>query len=194
MPRHSGTLDSAHPIDRHEFRRLMRNVPGQVSIVATGAPGQRRGLTASAVCSLTDQPPTVIACINRNAAAHDLIIESGVFSVNALADHQHAIAHVFSGAAGISGEQRFKTGQWSVGETGVPLLNSAVCHLECRLSEYREASSHTIFFGHVVCGAASTEANALLYVRGSYVGLKGDEGESPPEASRSGPLASVSEK
>ena len=160
------------PIDRHEFRRLMRNVPGQVSIVAAGVPGHRRGLTASAACSLTDVPPTVIVCVNRTAAAHDLIIDTGAFSINTLAANQEAIAHAFSGMAGLYGEQRFSTGEWSVGSTGVPVLASAVCRLECRLTEYREASSHTIFIGHVVAGSASADATPLLYLRGNYVGLE----------------------
>lgn len=194
MPRPSEKPSNSLPIDRHEFRNLMRNVPGQVSIIATGAPGDRRGLTASAVCSLTDLPPTVIVCINRSAGAHDLIIETGVFSVNALASNQERVAHTFSGAAGVSGEQRFQTGDWCVGETGAPVLTSAVCRLECRLSEYTEASSHTIFFGHVVAGSACTRANALLYVRGNYVGLKHREDELALAALGRAPQTSISEE
>lgn len=162
----------------------MRNVAGQVSIIATGEPGHRRGLTASAVCSLTDQPPTLIVCINRAAATHDLIIARGTFSVNALAAHQEAIAHVFSGMAGVHGEQRFASGDWSMGTTGVPILGSAVCRLECRLDEYKEASSHTVFFGHVVAGSACTDANALVYHRGSYVGLEEPRSEDAAQAAR----------
>jgi flavin reductase (DIM6/NTAB) family NADH-FMN oxidoreductase RutF len=162
---------SAEPIDRHVFRGLMRNVPGQVSIVAAAASGERRGLTASAVCALTDLPPTVIVCVNRAAGAHDLIIESGFFSVNALAADQEYVARVFSGLAGARGEQRFETGDWAPGVTGAPILASAVCRLECRLSEYTVASSHTVFFGQVIAGSASPEAEPLLYLRGTYVGV-----------------------
>lgn len=162
----------AEPIDSHVFRGLMRNVPGQVSIVAAAVSGQRKGLTASAVCSLTDLPPTVIVCINQASGAHELIIESGYFSINALAANQERIARVFSGFSGVRGEQRFETGDWSSGVTGAPILASAVCTLECRLSEYRTASSHTIFFGHVIAGSASQDADPLLYLRGSYVGLE----------------------
>lgn len=163
---------SAKPIDRHVFRGLMRNVPGQVSVVATGAPGNRMGLTASAVCSLTDLPPTVIVCVNRTAGAHDPIIQNGFFSINALAVHQESVARVFSGATRAYGEARFETGDWSLGVTGAPILADAVCRLECRLSEYRTASSHTVFFGQVIAGSASDEASPLLYLRGSYVGLE----------------------
>lgn len=164
------------PIDGHAFRSLMRNIPGQVSIIAaTDATGRRNGLTASAVCSLTDLPPTVIVCVNQSAGAHDLIIESGIFSINTLAVGQEEIARVFSGTAGIRGEERFRTGSWTAGATGVPILTSAVCRLECRLSEYRAASSHTIFFGEVVAGSASHEASPLLYLRGSYASVADQE-------------------
>lgn len=162
---------NAEPIDRHVFRGLMRNVPGQVSIVAAAVAGRRKGLTASAVCSLTDLPPTVIVCVNQAAGAHDLIIESGFFSINALAADQDEIARVFSGMTGARGDERFRTGSWSTGITGSPVLASAVCRLECRLSEYRAASSHTVFFGQVLAGSASTEANPLLYLRGSYMSV-----------------------
>ena len=158
-------------IDREAFRGLMRHVPGQVSIVAAGASGSRNGLTASAVCSLTDLPPTVLVCINRAAAAHDLIIESGFFSVNALAASQERIARVFAGQGGIRGEARFCAGDWLVGVTGAPILASAVCRLECRLSVCQVASSHTVIFGHVIAGSASPEAAPLLYHRGAYVTL-----------------------
>jgi flavin reductase (DIM6/NTAB) family NADH-FMN oxidoreductase RutF len=163
---------NAEPIDRQLFRGLMRNVPGQVSIVAAGAPGQRKGLTASAVCSLTDMPPTILVCVNRIASAHDVIIERGYFSVNALAATQEDIARLFSGFAGVHGEQRFEAGDWTVGITGAPVLASAVCRLECRLSESVAAASHTVFFGQVIAGSASPEANPLLYLRGSYIGLE----------------------
>ena len=158
-------------IDREAFCALMRHVPGQVSIVAAGAPGSRNGLTASAVCSLTDVPPTVLVCVNKAAAAHDLIIDSGFFSVNALAASQERIGRVFAGQGGIRGDARFDAGDWLVGVTGAPILMSAVCRLECRLSACQVASSHTVIFGHVIAGSASPEAEPLLYHRGSYVTL-----------------------
>src|ERR1044072_9363213 len=95
------------PISPSAFRTLMRNVPGQVTIIATGAPGHRKGLTATAVCSWSDDPPTVLVCVNRLVGGHDTIIENGIFSVNALSAAQHEIAVMFSGRPGIKGESRF---------------------------------------------------------------------------------------
>jgi len=159
------------PIDRSAFRGLMRNMPGAVSIVATGAPGRRKGLTASAVCSLTDLPPTVLVCVNQAAGAHDVIVAHGYFSVNLLGEDQEEIARVFAGHGGLGGEERFAVGDWTLGATGVPVLASAVCRLECRLTEQRAVSSHSVFFGEVVGGTASPDARPLVYHRGAYVGL-----------------------
>jgi len=155
------------PIDLHVFRGLVRNVPGQVSLIATALAGRRVGSIASAVCSLTDDPPTVIVCVDREACAHDLIIESGVFSVNALAAAQAKVARAFSGPGG-----PIEHGDWSTGVTGAPVLAATVCRLECRLTEWRAASAHTVLFGQVVAGSASPDAEPLLQLRGAYVGTE----------------------
>lgn len=159
------------PIDSGVFRMLMRNVPGQVNIIASGSVGHRFGLTATAVCSLTDTPPTVLVCINRRVGAHDAIIENGMFSINALAAGQDEVATMFSGQPGVKGENRFTTGRWSEGVTGVPVLSGAVCTLECRLADYRPASTHTIAFGEIVAGTAHDDIAPLVYLRGNYLAL-----------------------
>ena len=153
------------------FRALMRNVPGQVTIIATGARGHRKGLTATAVCALSDSPPTVLVCVNRLVGAHDTIIENGMFSINALAAGQDDIAVMFSGRPGVKGESRFKSGDWTTGSSGAPVLAGALCTLECRMSDYRPAATHTIFFGEVVAGAALHDADPLLYLRGAYTSV-----------------------
>lgn len=159
------------PISADTFRGLMRHVPGQVNIVASGRTGHRAGLTATAVCSLTDSPPTVLVCINRRVGAHDAIFENGVFSINALAAGQQDVANVFSGQSGIKGESRFQTGSWSHGISGAPILAGAVCTLECRLSDFKPAATHTIVFGEILAGSARHDAAPLVYLRGSYLSV-----------------------
>ena len=76
----------------------MRHLAGAVTVIATGAPGHRFGLTATAVCSLSDEPPTLLVCVNRPASAHDVISRNGNFSVNLLADDQEPRSPVGSPA------------------------------------------------------------------------------------------------
>src|SRR5688572_13462897 len=76
-------------MDSDKYRNVVRHQAGAVTIIAVGTPGQRTGLTATAVCSLTDSPPMVIACVNRNASAHAPIHSGQCFSINLLANDQN---------------------------------------------------------------------------------------------------------
>ena len=83
-------------MDSDKYRNVMRHQAGAVTIIAVGTPGRRTGLTATAVCSLTDSPPMVIACVNRNASAHAPIHSGQCFSINLLANDQNELARRFS--------------------------------------------------------------------------------------------------
>ncbi len=90
----------------HEFKLGMRQVVSSVAIVTSRAGGVRNGLTATAVCSVSADPPTVLACVNRNASAEALIAESGNFAINFLTEDQHNIARLFSKSK-LDADQRF---------------------------------------------------------------------------------------
>ena len=96
-----------------EFKQAMRHLAGGVSIIATEHEGVRAGLAATAVCSVSADPPTILICINSSASAHDPIRESGRFSVNLLASDHDRIARGFSGQDGVKREERFSLGSWA---------------------------------------------------------------------------------
>jgi Asp-tRNA(Asn)/Glu-tRNA(Gln) amidotransferase A subunit family amidase len=93
------------PMIRDDYRAIMRHQAGAVTVIACGAPGARAGLTATAVASLSDSPPTVLACVNRAAGAHDPIIEASAFSVNLLSSTQQPIAERFAYARTVTAMQ-----------------------------------------------------------------------------------------
>ena len=146
----------------------MRHQAGAVTVIAVGQPGARTGLTATAVCSLSDDPPTILACVRRTASAHDVIHRLGVFSVNLLASDQQDVAEVFSGSLGVSGEGRFMGDKWTTLVTGAPVLRNALASLDCRLEEQHGFATHSIFIGSVLDGCVRNEAEPLLYFRGDY--------------------------
>ncbi len=146
----------------------MRHVPASVSIIATGSPGRRNGLTATSICSLSDSPPKMLACVNHLASAHNEILENGIFSVNMLSAEDEHLARMFAQGSGIRGEGRFQPDAWKVGTIGAPVLKHALCHLECRLVETVHNSTHTVLFGEVVAGSARSEASPLLYLSGAF--------------------------
>lgn len=171
MP-HVKTPIARPTITATEFRASMRHLAGAVTVIATGGVGARYGLTATAVCSLSDDPPTLLACVNRSASAHDAIQKQRVFSVNLLADDQHDVAAHFAGRAGLKGESRFDGANWQTLSTGAPVLVDALAAFDCEITQEHVFASHTIFIGRVVASAARETADPLLYLRGGFRQLK----------------------
>jgi flavin reductase (NADH)/flavin reductase len=157
-------------MDVERFRQGMRQVAGAVTVVTTRGPnGERRGVTATAVCSLSTEPPSLVACVNRGAWVAQFAPASGVFAVNVLAADQEDIARAFAGQTGLVGEERFQVGAWRAGATGAPLVANCLAAFDCRLDRAVEHTSHVILVGHVVetvLGAAP--AVSLVYVNGAF--------------------------
>ncbi len=150
------------------YRALMRHQAGAVTVIAAGPEGQRAGLTATAFSSLSDSPPTILACVSLNASAHAVISHEKVFSVNILAGDQQDVAERFAGRMGTKGEARFSGLEWSTLRTGAPILVGALASLDCELLDRHEFSTHSIFIGKVVDGQFRPEAAPLLYFRNDY--------------------------
>ena len=158
-------------IDPVTFREVMREVAAPVTILAAGPRGYRNGLTATAVCTVSDSPPTVLACVRRNVKAHDVIVNSGCFSINFLSAEQEDVAVQFSGAQGVCGEDRFSVGNWSTGMNGAPILADCVCTIECQLVGTQLVATHTIILGELIDCQKRESERALLYRRGRYQSL-----------------------
>lgn len=150
------------------FRDGMRHLAGAVTVIATGAAGHRYGLTATAVCSLSDEPPTLLVCVNRTASAHDVIRDNGAFTVNLLADDQEDVAARFAGRSGLKGEARFTGDHWTTAVTGAPTLAHALASFDCEVTQEHVFATHTIFIGRVVAAAARDGAEPLIYLRGAF--------------------------
>ncbi|MDX2258860.1 MAG: flavin reductase family protein [Hyphomicrobiaceae bacterium] len=155
-------------VDPAAYRALMRHHASAVTIIATGRRGARAGLTATAVASLSDTPPTVLVAVNRTAGAHDLIAGGAGFSVNVLAAGQDDIARRFAGRSGLKGEARFVGLDWDELATGAPILPGAVASIDCRLVASHGFPTHTVFIGEVVAGRADALSEPLIYFRGGY--------------------------
>jgi flavin reductase (DIM6/NTAB) family NADH-FMN oxidoreductase RutF len=153
-------------IPDHEFKLGMRQVVSSVAIVTSRAGRIRNGLTATAVCSVSAEPPTVLACINRNASAEAIIAESGNFAINFLTEDQHNIARLFSKSK-LDADLRFEEGVWLSMVTGSPILDGAAASFDCEVQERIPAASHHIYIGRVVA-VASNDRNTLLYRDGLF--------------------------
>jgi flavin reductase (NADH)/flavin reductase len=146
----------------------MRHLAAHVCLITTIAPdGARRGLTATAVCSVSADPPTLLCCVNRQIAPFAAIRESGIFAVNVLGVNDRELAERFAGV--IQGEARFETGIWSELATGAPALESALAIFDCRLTRLEEVATHGILFGEILAVRShASKTEPLLYAHGVF--------------------------
>lgn len=150
------------------FLAGMRKVAGAVSVITTaGNDGERRGLTATAVCSLSVEPPSLIVCVNRKTRVAQFVPDSGIFAVNVLSHAQEAIARAFAGQTGLAAADRFSVGEWGTGATGAPVIAGALASFECTLDQIVEHTTHIILIGRVVATALG-EGRSLVYLDGAF--------------------------
>jgi flavin reductase len=84
-------------VSKTDFRQAMSRLGAAVNVITTAGVAGKAGFTASAVCSVTDEPPTLLVCLNRNASVYHAVKQNGVLCVNTLgAGHQH-ISDLFGG-------------------------------------------------------------------------------------------------
>ncbi len=168
------TAAKATPVDASTFRTAMRSLAGAVCIVATGTPGRRFGLTATAVCSITADPPRLLVCLNRKTGTHDAIVASRRLSVNVLPGEAIGLARRFAGMEpGVMGETRFAEGRWST-FAEAPALEGACVTLVCDVTETIPASTHSMFLGDVIAAHRAADASGggacegLIYLDGCF--------------------------
>jgi flavin reductase len=157
---------TSQPVTAVEFKSAMRQVVSPVAVIAAQKGNTRAGLTATAVCSATADPPTILVCINRSSRAESMITGSGAFSVNFLHEGQSGIARLFS-MPKLDSDARFAEGVWTRGVTGSPLLQGAISAFDCQVIETVPCGTHSIFLGRVVA-VGSAEASPLLYRDGFF--------------------------
>lgn len=155
--------------DAAAFRDAMAQVVSAVHIVTTEGPAGRTGLTATAVASVSDSPPTVLACIARASRTLAAIEASGAFCINTLPANLVELAEIFASRRGIDGEARFATARWGRLATGAPVLLDAVSAFDCRLVATHDIASHRVLIGEVVGLGGEGQGAGLIY-RGRHFG------------------------
>ena len=153
------------------YREAMSRYAGHVQIVTTTFGGLRRGVTITAACSVSDNPPMVLACLNRTNPNNAIFFESGCFALNTMAHDRMDLADAFSGRTALDSEARFALGSWKAMATGAPVLEDALVSFDCRTVEMKETSTHIVLFGLVEAIHFSEKRESLIYLDRAYHGL-----------------------
>jgi flavin reductase (DIM6/NTAB) family NADH-FMN oxidoreductase RutF len=158
----SGMSQAVARIGGDAFKAIMSAAPGPVAVVtAFDRDYIPYGLTMSAVCSVSLEPPLVLVCLATSSNTLSAIRETAAFTVNYLPVGEESTAMTFASKTA----QKFENVTWNCPENGVggPLLAEHAAYAACRVINSIEAGDHVIFVGEVVEGAAQSDRSALAY-------------------------------
>jgi flavin reductase (DIM6/NTAB) family NADH-FMN oxidoreductase RutF len=154
-------------VDADRFREAMRRMASGVSVVTTDGAAGRFGVTVSSMCSLSLEPPSVLACVHHKSPALQAIIDNGVFCANVLCVEQSRVSDSFAGRLIEMKDNKFACAEWDALATGSPVLRDALIAFDCRLSREVEFGSHRILMGTVV-DLIARDGNPLIYADRGY--------------------------
>lgn len=149
------------------FRSAMRHVAATVYAVTTGHGGGRYGILATAVSSLSFDPPSILVCVNRSASLHAPLASAEVFCLNVLGLGNRDVAEQFMQPGG---HDRFSVGQWEEMH-GVPVLATAQSSFVCRQRHCHEFGTHSIFIGELMAAHHRADAAPLTYYDRRYIDI-----------------------
>lgn len=162
-------LQDLPTISAQEHRSGMRSVAAAVTIITARHEMRQAGLTATAVVSVTADPPRLAVFINKNVAAVAVIMESGALCVNVLSSCQEDVAKAFAGMIeGVYGDARFNHGVWKSMITSAPALEDALVNFDCRVVKMHEESTHNVFVCDVLATKGRVAEEALVYLNGAF--------------------------
>jgi flavin reductase (DIM6/NTAB) family NADH-FMN oxidoreductase RutF len=158
-------------ISAEQFRLGMRRLPAAVTLVTCKHDGHYFGLTATAVTSLSAEPPSLLTCVNREASAHRAMLESKAFAINVLPHDKAALARLFASRRPEDRDRRFATDTWIELATGAPVLNDAIVGFDCTLDQAIVYASHSILIGQVQDIRTGDIHKHLMYLEGEFADL-----------------------
>ncbi|ARM88612.1 flavin reductase-like protein [Rhizobium sp. CIAT894] len=146
-------------IDPGLYRDAMSRYAGHVQLVTTAMEGMRRGVTITAACSVSDNPASVLICLNNTNPKNEIFFRSGIFVLNTL------------GRTALADDARFGSARFETLVTGAPVLADALAAFDCRVTDIKEMPTHNVIFGEVAAVRFSEKHPALLYMNRDYHAL-----------------------
>jgi len=153
----------ARSLTSDEFREVISHFASGVTVITALHDGRPYGTTASAVASLSLEPPMLLVCMNKQSETGRAVAQSKRFGVNILGANQVDLAERFAQKGG----DKFAGVAVTPGQWGEPLFEEALATLECRVAEETTGGTHYVFLAEVESGAARGGA-PLAYFKGEF--------------------------
>lgn len=155
-------------MDPDTFRSVLGRFASGVTVLTARLDTSDVGMTVSSFCSLSLQPPLVLACVDKSADLHDKLVKDLRVVFNILSDSQEPLSRRFSEQVESS---RFEGVGVQRDSHGVAVLDGVLAAIEARILRLYDGGDHSIVVAEVD-GAATTDRRPLLYYRGGYAGLE----------------------
>jgi flavin reductase (DIM6/NTAB) family NADH-FMN oxidoreductase RutF len=155
------------PIAPDLYKQVMRHFPSGITVVTLRAGEEIHGLTVSAFCSVSLDPPLVLVCILTDVHSHDLIERGQCFAVNFLSEDDADLSDRFAGRIP-EATDRFAGLSTSSAATGAPILDRCIAYLDCSVYAAYDGGDHTIYVGLVEAAGVKSDTPPLVYYQGDY--------------------------
>jgi len=157
---------AAHPA-ADALRLAMRRVASTVALITVRHEGVNHGVAATAVSSVSMEPPSMLVVLNTSASALAPLLAGGRFCINFLSEKQEPLSRLFGSKA--AREERFRSGTW-IEEQDYVSLDGAQARAFCVLRETLRYGTHVICVGEAERVLAADPVNPLIYLDGRYFG------------------------
>ncbi|MDE2444562.1 MAG: flavin reductase [Alphaproteobacteria bacterium] len=166
-------MDSA--VSKTEFRNAMARVCAPVNVITTDGPAGQGGFTATAMCSVTDEPPTLLICMNARSSQTEMFKANGKFCVNVLPAEHSKLAAIFAGSI-TDMTARFAAAHWYPIKHSQPALRDAIVSIACQVIDIHRVGTHNVMVGQVFDIRQRLDGSALLYFDRHYVHVPSQNG------------------
>lgn len=145
----------------------MRRLASGVCVIAARIGEEHFAMTASSVTSVSDNPPSLLVCINKLVSQQAYFSTYGSrFTVNVLGDSHQEVSNLCAGRA--PGQDRFEVGDWHK-DKFAPYLGDAQAVFFCETDMLISYGTHQIVIAHIKrVHLADVDFAPLLYADGSY--------------------------
>jgi flavin reductase (DIM6/NTAB) family NADH-FMN oxidoreductase RutF len=159
-------MQSIQESDARAFRKTLGHFASGVTVITTVQEGRVHGMTATAFCAVSFEPPLVLVSVENRRHMHRLLRQSGCYGVSILSQDQEELSRHFAGRSQEGLQVPF------VWHQGCPLIEGAIVHLICKVIDAHPAGDHTLYLGQVEHLSYSDEGAPLLFYSGKYHALR----------------------
>lgn len=148
------------------FKNGMACLGSAVNVITTCVEGQYAGFTATAVTSVSDTPPSLLVCLNRNSSVFETFKNATHLCVNTLSAQQAAISGLFAGK--LTQQERFDSVKWQSFLSGSPVIEGSNHAFDCQISERVDSGTHVILICDILGVANHKDTSNLVYFNRQY--------------------------